>query len=87
MHKQTLIAIVLSALLAVAYFVSAMINTRMITSLSVSGFGFFYIGAALLGGLIAYSFSRLIDNRLVRRLIFAASGLIPTLGARAAQRR
>jgi hypothetical protein len=45
----------------------------MITSLPIDGFALFYIVAALLGGFIAYSFSSLVENRLIRRLLFIAS--------------
>lgn len=73
MQKNALIAVALSVVVTATYFGSAAINTRMITNLSTDGFALFYIVAALLGGFIAYSFSSLIENRIIRRLVFITS--------------
>jgi hypothetical protein len=69
MQKQTLIALILSVLLAAAYLASSTVNTAVITSLPLGNFALVYIVLALIAGFIGYGFASPIQNRLARRLV------------------
>lgn len=69
MHRNVLIAIILTVLLGAGYLASMAINTQVITKLPLGSFGLVFIFLALVAGFIAYTLAIRVENRFVRRLV------------------